>query len=90
VAFGHIDQPVALFRVHDEQTSQNRDERRLQEETQRIRRIYGENALARRFVGLFLDVPDLVLRAAVSFRRGGPRALWADLKEWASRRFVGD
>jgi len=90
VAFGHINQPLALFRVHDKQTSQNRDELRLHEERQRIRRVYGDNALARRFVGLFLDVPDLVLRAAVSFRRGGPRALWADLKEWASRRFVGD
>jgi glycosyltransferase involved in cell wall biosynthesis len=90
VAFGHINQPVALFRVHDTQTSQNRDELRFHEERQRIRRIYGDNALARRFVGLFLDLPNLVLMAAVSFRRGGPRALWADLKEWASRRFVGD
>ncbi len=89
VAFGHIDQPVALFRVHDTQTSQNRDQLRLEEETRRIFRIYGDNALARRSVGVFLDLHNLVLRAALSFRRGGPRALWADLREWASRRFVG-
>jgi len=88
VAFGHINQPVALLRVHDRQTSQTWDELRLHEETQRIRRIYGDNALARRFVGVFLDVRNLGLRAAVSFRRGGARALWADLSEWASRRFV--
>jgi len=89
VAFGHISEPVALFRVHDKQTSQNMDERRLHEEAQRIFTIYGDYALARRFVGLFLDVRNLVLRAAVSLRRGGPRALWADVREWARRRFIG-
>lgn len=86
VLFGFVDEPIALYRVHDLQTTRACDVTRFRNETQRVLSRHGGSYTAWLTVRTALNCRSLVLKARFSLRVGGLRLLVRRLGEWFARR----